>query len=261
VFIVGCYNSGTTLLQRLLSKHPDISSLPKEGVKLTSELPRPEEFGWTRMWAECLDKITFEAKKDVEKTKKIILDWSPFFDKSSPVFLEKSISNLPRIEWLNKNFENVYFIGIIRNPYAVASGIRNRARPRAPVNKLYGEKYPIRLTAGQWLIANTMMIEKMQVVKRFKLIKYEDLVSFPVKILKDIFNYLHLKFPRIEFSNDKLRIEKYTEPIINMNSKSIDKLSEDDFNSINSVIGTKLNKFGYHLNGKMVCDLLSEKKI
>lgn len=35
IFIVGCYNSGTTLLEKILSLHPMIGSLRDEGVMLT----------------------------------------------------------------------------------------------------------------------------------------------------------------------------------------------------------------------------------
>lgn len=31
LFVVGCYNSGTTLLAEMLSRHPNISGLPTEG--------------------------------------------------------------------------------------------------------------------------------------------------------------------------------------------------------------------------------------
>lgn len=42
VFIVGCYNSGTTLLNQILSCHPDILTLPDEGAFLTRRVPTPE---------------------------------------------------------------------------------------------------------------------------------------------------------------------------------------------------------------------------
>ena len=41
IFITGCYNSGTTLLNQILSTHSRISGLPDEGVMLTDQLVRP----------------------------------------------------------------------------------------------------------------------------------------------------------------------------------------------------------------------------
>ncbi len=46
VFIIGCYNSGTTLLNEILASHPKISGLPDEGVMLTDQLVKPEDFNW-----------------------------------------------------------------------------------------------------------------------------------------------------------------------------------------------------------------------
>lgn len=245
VFILGCYNSGTTLLQRLLGSHPNISILPREGVIFTSELPRPEEYGWTRMWAMCQEKIVFEPKKERGKTRKIIEDWSPFFNANCDVFLEKSISNLPRAEWFNINFENAYFVGIRRNPYAVAEGIRRRARPTAPVTKNYPEYYPINFAARQWLVANMMLMEQAAKIERYKICKYEAIVKDPASELRDIFDFLDEDPPQIDFTNNLLTIDTYSESIQNMNSSSINRLSDIDIKEINSEIGTHIDKFTY----------------
>ena len=50
IFIIGCNNSGTTLLKSILTKHPLIAGFTREGVYLTDRLPFPEQFGWPRMW-------------------------------------------------------------------------------------------------------------------------------------------------------------------------------------------------------------------
>ncbi|MBK9319321.1 MAG: sulfotransferase [Bacteroidetes bacterium] len=42
VFILGCYNSGTTLLHKLLATHSDIGSMPNEGQFYSSQLPGGE---------------------------------------------------------------------------------------------------------------------------------------------------------------------------------------------------------------------------
>ena len=60
VFIVGCYNSGTTLLAEIFEKHPQLAVLPDEGVMLTDQLPRPEDYGWRRMWCECESQMQID---------------------------------------------------------------------------------------------------------------------------------------------------------------------------------------------------------
>lgn len=51
LFLVGCYNSGTTLLAELLSRHPDISALPTEGHFITDQFVKDYDVGLPRMWA------------------------------------------------------------------------------------------------------------------------------------------------------------------------------------------------------------------
>ena len=126
LIILGCYNSGTTLLRELLSFHSEISTLPREGVVITRLLPRPEDKGWKRMWVKCLHYI--DNQKDIDP-REVMSDWEPWWDSKKVIFLEKSISNLTRIDWFEKNFPNCYFVGITRDGYAVAEGIRRRVSP------------------------------------------------------------------------------------------------------------------------------------
>ena len=53
VFLLGCYNSGTTILRDVLGAHPEVSTMPREGVKLTDLFPTPEHQGWFRMTHRC----------------------------------------------------------------------------------------------------------------------------------------------------------------------------------------------------------------
>ena len=70
VFIIGCYNSGTTLLKGLLAEHPHIGILAGEGVKFSDALPRPEDFGWQRMWCQCIEQMRLDPK-DAERANRI----------------------------------------------------------------------------------------------------------------------------------------------------------------------------------------------
>ncbi len=73
VFLIGCYNSGTTLLSKMLGQHPDISALPIEGHFLTDQFVKDYEVGLPRMWAgrEELFRLTEkDTKPDPERVKK-----------------------------------------------------------------------------------------------------------------------------------------------------------------------------------------------
>ena len=142
VFIVACCNSGTTLLTKLLGTHSNISSLPEEGVWLTNRLPRSEDYGWTRMWCRCKNKVYMDEKDlnvNVDKLKK---EWGFWLDSKKDIFLEKSSLNSIRMRWLQKNFHPSYFISIVRNGYAIAEGIKRKARTDISSPIFYKPPYP-----------------------------------------------------------------------------------------------------------------------
>ena len=150
VFILGCYNSGTTLLNQILAEHPEISGLPDEGVMLTSELYKPEDFGWRRMWSQCYEQLITKQDTSNSTARKIKKHWSHFYE-NRPYLLEKSISNVCRIDFLNTKFRPGYFIHIVRNGYAVSEGIRRKAQI-IPGNKYESlNHYPVEICAKQWV--------------------------------------------------------------------------------------------------------------
>ena len=93
VFIVGCYNSGTTLLSEVLSDHDMISALPTEGQYLTDQFEADHELGLSRMWVrrEDLYRLTeSDPGPDVIRIKK---EWGMRLDLSKPILLEKTPAN------------------------------------------------------------------------------------------------------------------------------------------------------------------------
>ena len=130
LFIVGCYNSGTTLLANLLSAHPDISVLPTEGQFLTDQLTRDYEVGLGRMWHKREDLFRLTENDVGPDATRIKKEWGLRLDRSRAVLVEKSPPNTPRTRWLQANFENSHFLSIVRNGYAVAEGIVRKGRAR-----------------------------------------------------------------------------------------------------------------------------------
>ena len=248
LFPVGCYNSGTTVTQKLMAAHPEISTLPKEGVRFTSELPAPEDKGWTRMWIRCHEYMEIGSAYEPERAHRIIKDWSPWLDSTCPVFMDKSISNVARITWLDKNFSNAYFIGIVRDGYCVAEGLRRRAIPRGDAAKEIGLKYPIEMAGEQWVAANERLLSAASTVQNFLLVKYEDIVDDPKYLLSQIWEFIGLQPPRLEPITDgliigeqKYRIEK------NNNTESHQRLSNDDIFRLTPIIRDMQQKLGYPL--------------
>jgi len=251
IFVIGCYDSGTTLLQNLLAYHHEISTLPVEGATFTKYLRRPEEFGWTMMWVKCKSKIELPRRYEPEMAKNIMRDWSPWFDESASIFLEKSVSNLVRMQWLEENFKPASFIGIIRNGLAVAEGIRRRARPWRYKDNPYKTRYPIELCAKQWQVASEVMDSESQKVERFYLVKYEDLVKEPVKVLRNLWRWLGLKPEPIKVYSDTLNICGRQILIRDKNQESINRLCRDEIERVLNIIHPGMIRYGYIMDPKI----------
>lgn len=246
VFPIGCYNSGTTITQALLAAHPDISSLPKEGVRFTSVLPSPEDIGWTRMWIRCLEYIEMDPGDNPRLAARVRRDWAPWLDRSCKVHMDKSISNVTRVDWLESNFDNAYFIGIVRDGYCVSEGIRRKARPRGTPAREVGERYPIQMAGEQWVAANERVLEAAQTVERYMMIKYEDLISDPVGTLTAIWSFLGLAVPPMETVPDGLKINGRTFHLEkNNDAQSLARLSKEDIDQLNPVISDMQQQLGY----------------
>ena len=247
IFITGCYNSGTTLLDQILATHPQISGLPDEGVMLTNQLVRPEDFGWRRMWAECEQEMKNSSRNVNKSSNTIKRQWSHFYDLKKPFLLEKSISNMTRLNFFQENFRPAWFIHIVRNGYAVTEGIYRKAKILKD-NPYYGkEHYPINICVRQWVrsleVFNNVKLELSNVIE----IKYEDLTMHPHRVINDILEKLDLdKFPR-DYFQKSFSVHEKESKITNMNQSSFERLTKSQVRTITEVAGVYLNKYDYKI--------------
>lgn len=246
IFVVGCYNSGTSLLAKVLGQHPQIGGLPEEGIYFTDRLPYPEQFGWPRMWTRCLDDVRMHpdtVSSDV--VDRIKRQWSLSFTKNRPNLLEKSVSNATRMPFLQAHFKPAYVIAIVRNGYAVAEGIRRRVKPGNWGNPKFDKQYPIELCAEQWRACDELVTTDSNQLEHFMQITYEDLTADPEKVSRTITDFLNLPAIDAEIFKRSWHVSDRLEPIQDMNSRSFQRLSESDLDLIEQVAGATLTKHGY----------------
>ncbi len=246
VFVVGCYNSGTTLLREMLGSHPDVSSLAREGVKFTDQFPNLQAGGWQRMLLKNKENWEMPRSNIKQRTKKIIRDWSPMWKMRRRVFLEKSIEHAVRMDWLEEAFDSPYFITIVRNGYCVCEGVRRKAAPHGPATKEVGaSEYPISLAAQQWVAINEKIEEQISDSRRVYRISYEELVTSPLETLEKLFSFLGLEQPVMEFKNGLLKIDGNVFKIRNMNPESYGRLADDEIKVATEVMHEWLTHYGY----------------
>lgn len=237
VFIVGCYNSGTTLLHRVLEQHPMIGAMPNEGQFFNTVLPSGADFNLRRLWAIKPELFYLdENSKGIINVNKLKRQWAWMYnDVHKPLLVEKTILNAARTRWLQKNFKNAYFICLFRNGYAVAEGIHRK------------EKHPIEQCIQQWTVSNEILLRDMEHLKNKMMLRYEDFTAEPAKYLESIAAFLNIDpFPQQVLYN-AFTIHKEEGKIGNRNDKSFKNLSADDLITIGQIGGKLLDKLGYEL--------------
>lgn len=234
VFLVGCFNSGTTLLHDLLAEHPQIDTMPEEGQFLTDQLTVPREVGLRRLWALDPEKFWLDESggRDIN-VKRLKRHWgSHFNDPSRLVLLEKTPANAARTRWLQAHFEGAVFIGIIRDGRAVAEGIRRKTG------------HALDLAARQWARSNEIMLRDFEHLQRKRLIRYEDLTARPEAILDELVAFLELEPVSIAL-NRPWKIHEQTASIRNMNPRSMEALTAEELLVIEREAGDMLRTAGY----------------
>lgn len=238
-FILGVNNSGTTLLDRLLSRFPEVRTLPHEGQHLTSEILRPAQTGVSRNWTTRADVFRLTEKDDGNPALRAIHDWGfRYMGQSGKVFLEKSPPNAIRSRWLQEHFTRARFIVLFRHPCAVAEGIRRR------------EGYDLREAARHWATANRILLEDSRYLSTHIQLTYEELCENPRHVLQRLADFLSLP-PGID--DEKLRglkvhsLDESVDTIENFNPRSFDRLTAEDMEVIKREASEIAERLGYKI--------------
>ncbi len=245
IFIIGCYNSGTTLLANILREHPQIGGLPTEGVYLSDVLPYPEQFGWPRNWSQCADRMRLDPCRDAHLAERIRRQWSIWAPSDKPNLVEKSIANAARLPFLEANFRPAWFIHIVRNGYAVAAGIRQKANVDRWNGEFQGSGYPMRLCAQQWRVSDETVARDSRNISHFMQIYYEDLVARPTEVLEEVTGFIGVARLPENTVMKTWQVHGVVSPINDMNGAALGHLSEADIAVIEKEAGKRLAAHGY----------------
>lgn len=182
VFLVGCYNAGTTVIKNGLALHPEFSSAPIEADQLTGGLSGFEHGGWPRGMYANASAILDHRKSGNLNRKEILRDWAPWLRRDR-IFLEKSISHSVRMKLLRETFPGSRFICIVREPMAVLRGIRKRSRPAS------GGEYSNQFLERQYQFIYEHILKDSH-SEDTTFVGYEDFVSRPDQELSRLFQWL-----------------------------------------------------------------------
>ena len=190
VFLAGLHRSGTTLLARLLAAHPEISGFSgtgvpaDEGQHLQSVYPPASVYGGPGRFGFAQESHLTEASPLVSETsaRTIFEEWSPHWDLSRPVLLEKSPPNLLKTRFLQALYPASAFVVIVRHPIPVS----------VPTAKWRGTRRYDRMLE-HWLRCHALFEADREHLGRAHVLTYEQLVGDPAGVLRGIFAFLELE--------------------------------------------------------------------
>jgi hypothetical protein len=237
LFVVGCNNSGTTLLVEILQSHGLIRSLPKEGQRLTTAIPNSAPVGVGRVFTQRLDLFRLTETDDGQCVPRLRYDWAYYSDRRPGIRLEKSPPNTLRSRWLQRHFTPAKFLVLVRNPYAVCEGVARR------------RGHSIEDAARHWRLVHEILDEDMPHLQECLTVRYEDFCEAPRQQFTRIQSFLGVDVPfdpmlfTTEFKAHNM--DGAPQQLQNFNERSISNLSAGDIQTITRVIGDRMVRWGY----------------
>jgi len=247
IFILGCNNSGTTLMTRILEAHPDISGVPRGGRGATVALFSPRRVEAVRLWTEKVEQFRLTEADQHLDALRLVYDWvAAVRPLSRPYVLEKAPPDMICSRWFQEVFPNARFIGLVRNGYAVAEGMNRR------------EGYSLDRCARHWNTANKIMLDDVAHLQRFQLVHYEDITRDPGTVMRQICQFLGIDSRPLQAviaQEWKVHnMDNAAAKIQDFNGRSLARLSPRDIETINRHAGEMLARFGYAIQETFAVD-------
>lgn len=233
VFIIGCNNSGTTLLNQIFSRHPEISTMEGEGQFRTKEILDDRESGFGRLFTENVDLFYWNEKFTEVNEKKLHYDWYLHLRGNKQINVEKSPPHTLKMRFFNRIFKNAYFVILIRSPYGVCEGIKRK----------HPEKISIKRAALHWNKVHDILRQDLPHIQKKIVLTYDELTEQPHETLSGIRKFLDLKSGFEGATLGSFTIHGQKSPVANMDGKSISKLSKKEIDTINEICSINLEHF------------------
>lgn len=208
VLIGGSHRGGTTLLWRLLTRHPDTSGFDEnsdtdfgEGAFLQTVIPtfgigKELTFGGGvhRRGANAgLGRYAFSPDSHLTEahslnthasSQRLVDEWAFHWNTSRTVLLEKTPTNMMTSRLLQSLLApSVNFLFITRHPLAVSL-----AHMRWPCCS----GMSVSSLLLHWIVSHQVLASDMPHLRAAKVLRYEDLVQDPSSCIKDVLRWLQL---------------------------------------------------------------------
>ena len=230
LFILSPPYSGSTLLHEILSTSSLISPNHTFDTREGQQLPELKN--------QMFIKGRFEADFSVD-WKRAHAVWHKYWDPTAPILMDKSPANIVRAGEIEKHFQPIYFLVLVRNPYAQCESLIRKNNWTAMRSATF---------AVECLEHQRRNLEQLQ---HTSLLTYEVMTEDEEKIK----SALHLLLPEVNDLrvNQKFNAHNFQNEALkptNLNAKKMQALSSSQNKELNQVFSQHedlLNYFGYQL--------------
>jgi hypothetical protein len=240
IFLITPPNSGSTAISQVFINSLNVDQIGKRG-----------EGQWLIKGLCSSDR--WDRKKYINK-KSVRSVWlkecfKKYEDNGAMYFIEKSPPNMMRIELLQSIFPNHILISNNRDPYASVSSLLYRYTK--DINKISDEARvkSVEIIVKAW-IARSLVLRKIINKQNVQHVPYEKFCDKPYLLQESIDNSNFNGAIKLNFESS-LKVKDYKpQPIMNLNEKQINKLTETDIEIINESLKSHeelLSFFGYGL--------------
>lgn len=200
LFIVGCPRSGTTWVQLLLARHPEVATAPETQIVAYYLSHFRRQWEHERRGAErqqgaaglsrLLDEDGFRelCRLNVQHVLERIAATSP----GASLVVEKSPLHAVHAEFIHGLLPDAYFLHVIRDPRDTVASLlaagRSWGRDWAPRNPTDAARFWVRQVTGGRRVA--------RLTDRYREVRYEALLADPVAELEEILAWLDLSGDR-----------------------------------------------------------------
>jgi hypothetical protein len=253
VFIVGSGRSGTTYLQSLLEKHPDVIGFPGEANELWHVNAYPyheKQPPVDPIWVNPDSFTQFSVQSWPLGWKSTIKgQFGSYFRFShKKVFLQKTVMNNFMLAEMLKMYPKARFIYLVRNGWSVALSYQKKELEKYthPIYRKYIDLEDLsrvrEIHAKYWndtILKVETDKEKFFSESNFLEIRYENLVAMPEETIKQILRFIEI--PYSENSDFRAAVAGVTDK----NYKAQTELDTSERTHLEEIMGPALKLKGY----------------
>lgn len=188
LFIGGLHRSGTSILHRLLSDHPDVSGFEGTGASQDEGQHLQTVYKSARYYGGP-GRFGFHPKARLTERSALITNWNRYrllnewaqhYKIPAEVYVEKSPPNIIRSRFLQALFPKAKFIFVVRHPIAVSYATLKWKKALA---KLSNKPFTLGNLFLHWNVVHSILLEDLSFIRNALLVRYEDLVNEPDRYL------------------------------------------------------------------------------